>query len=55
MGEGHLPVVTGITDVCPAFEEGGTSALRFGMCRFVGRAEFLRTAEKMKVNSTIKD
>lgn len=53
-GGGVTPPGAVTVDVHSAFEEGGSCALNFEMCRFGGRAEFLRTVEETKLNSTTK-
>lgn len=52
MGEGDTS--RGRDHRLSAFKEGGSCALSFKMCRFGGRAEFLRTVEEMKLNFTTK-
>lgn len=49
---GVTPPVAVTVDVRPAFEEGRSHALRFEMCGFGSRAEFLRTVEEVKLYST---
>lgn len=52
VGWGVAPLVAETTDVHPNFEEDGCHSLRFEMCRFGGRVEFLRIIEETKMNCT---